>query len=226
MRGRLITVLITVAIIAAGCSGDADNADSPTVAPTATSEATPEARTSATPSEPATEPPDWPEPEDNIPPSAGSGTLTIIFDATWGSHLNPNLPNFGTIHLLVLNGSEESTEELGVFAGHSSPEESGLLPEVDKHASIVAISFNEVGPVTGMTLVTHLDLLKTGATLTIGEDAIEGGVWSIPPGAETLDSFSSFTEGTLELSVAETMPGSSIAGTFSGVFGDPSSDND
>ena len=172
------------------------------------------------------EPPDWPEPEDNIPPSAGSGTLTIIFDATWGSHLNPNLPNFGTIHLLVLNGSEESTEELGVFAGHSSPEESGLLPEVDKHASIVAISFNEVGPVTGMTLVTDLDLLKTGATLTIGEDAIEGGVWSIPPGAETLDSFSSFTEGTLELSVAETMPGSSIAGTFSGVFGDPSSDDD
>ena len=50
-------------------------------------------------------------------------------------------------------------------------------------------------------------------------DAIAGGIWSIPPGASAPDSFSPFTEGTLELSRAQATPGDAIAGTFSGVYG-------
>ena len=68
-------------------------------------------------------PPDWPEPEAYVPP-AGSGTLEITFETTWGSNLSPNPLEEGTINSLWLNGSEESVEGMGVFAGHSSPEES------------------------------------------------------------------------------------------------------
>ena len=165
------------------------------------------------------EPPDWPEPEAYVPPSAGSGTLEITFETTWGSNLSANPLEAGTIDSLVLNGSEESVEGVGIFAGHSSPEERGLLPEVDKPASIVVASVDEDGSVSGMTLAVDLDLLAAGATLVIGADAIAGGVWSIPPGASAPDSFSPFTEGTLELSSAQATPGAAIAGTFSGVFG-------
>ena len=165
------------------------------------------------------EPPDWPEPEAYVPPSAGSGTLEITFETTWGSNLSANPLEAGTIDSLVLNGSEESVEGVGIFAGHSSPEERGLLPDVDKPASIVVASVDEDGSVSGMTLAVDLDLLAAGATLVIGADAIAGGVWSIPPGASAPDSFSPFTEGTLELSSAQATPGAAIAGTFSGVFG-------
>ena len=165
------------------------------------------------------EPPDWPEPEAYVPPSAGSGTLEITFETTWGSNLSANPLEAGTIDSLVLNGSEESVEGVGIFAGHSSPEERGLLPDVDKPASIVVASVDEDGSVSGMTLAVDLDLLAAGATLVIGADAIAGGVWSIPPGASAPDSFSPFTEGILELSSAQATPGAAIAGTFSGVFG-------
>ena len=164
-------------------------------------------------------PPDWPEPEGYLPASAGSGTLEVTFETTWGSHLNPNPPSLGTVFSLELNGSEEPVDNLAVFAGHSSPEERRLLPEVDNPASIVAVSFNEVGPLTGMTLAMDPDLVAAGTTLVIGVDTIAGGIWSIQPGASTPDSFSPFTEGTLELSMAEKTPGAPIAGTFSGVYG-------
>ena len=165
------------------------------------------------------EPPDWPEPEASIPLPAGSGTLEITFETTWGSNLSPNPLESGTIDSLRLNGSEESVDGMGVFAGHSNPEERGLLPEVDKPASIVVASVDDDGSVTGMTLAVDLDLLAAGATLVIGADAIAGGIWSIPPGASAPDSFSPFTEGTLELSRAQATPGAALAGTFSGVYG-------
>ena len=108
---------------------------------------------------------------------------------------------------------------MGVFAGHSSPEERGLLPDVDKLASIVVASVDDDGSISGMTLAVDLDLLAAGATLVIGADAVAGVVWSIPPGASAPNRFSPFTEGTLELSAAATTPGTPIAGAFSGVYG-------
>lgn len=53
-----------------------------------------------------------------------------------------------------------------------------------------------------------------GVTLAIGEGALAGAVWSIPPGASAPDSFSPFTEGALELSAAQTTSGATIAGQF------------
>ena len=164
-------------------------------------------------------PPEWPEPEVYVPPFAGSGTLEITFETTWGSNLSPNPLGEGTINSLLLNGSEESVEGVGIFAGHSSPEEGALLPGVDKPASIVVAGLNDDGSVSGMTLAVDLDLLAAGATLVIGADAIAGGIWSIPPGASAPDSFSPFTEGVLELSRAQATSGAAIAGTFSGVYG-------
>ena len=73
-------------------------------------------------------PPDWPEPEAYVPPSAESGTLEITFQTTWGSNLSSNPLGGGTISRLLLNGSEESVEDVGIFADHSSTEERGLLP--------------------------------------------------------------------------------------------------
>ena len=164
-------------------------------------------------------PPEWPEPEAYVPPSAGSGTLEITFETTWGSNLSPNPLGEGTINSLLLNGSEESVEGVGIFAGHSKPEEGALLPGVDKPASIVVAVRNDDGSVSGMTLAVDLDLLAAGATLVIGADAIAGGIWSIPRGASAPDSFSPFTEGVLKLSRAQATPGATIVGTFSGVYG-------
>ena len=165
------------------------------------------------------EPPEWPEPEADIPLTAGSGTLQITFQTTWGSNLSANPLEAGTISSLRLDGSEESVEGMGIFAGHSSPEERGLLPGVDQPASIVVASVDDDGSISGMTLAVDLDLLVAGATLVIGADAIAGGIWSIPPRASAPDSFSPFTEGTLKLSRAQATPGDPIAGTFSGVYG-------
>ncbi len=164
-------------------------------------------------------PPDWPEPEAYVLPSAGSGTLEITFETTWGSNLSPNPLGAGTINSLLLNGSEEPVEGVGIFAGHSSPEESVLLPGVDKPASIGVARLDDDGSVSGMTLAVDLELLAAGATLVIGADAIAGGIWSIPPGASAPDRFSPFTEGVLKLSTAGTTPGATIVGTFSGVYG-------
>ena len=108
---------------------------------------------------------------------------------------------------------------MGVFAGHSSPEERGLLPDVDRLASITVASVNDDGSISGMTLAVDLDLLVGGATLVIGADAIAGVAWFIPPGASEPDRFSPFTEGTLDLRAAGTERGAAIAGTFAGVFG-------
>ena len=108
---------------------------------------------------------------------------------------------------------------MGVFAGHASPDEAPLLPGAREPASIVVVSVDDDDSLSGMSLVVELDRLAPGATLVVGADAIGGGVWSIPAGAAAPDSFSPFTEGTLELSAAGTARGDAIAGTFSGRFG-------
>ncbi len=167
-------------------------------------------------------PPDWPEPEEYVPPPAApSGTLEVAFQTTWGSNLSANPLEEGSVSSLLLNGSPESVEGLIVTAGHSSPAERGLLPDIAETASLVVVNVEDDGSVNGMVLAVPLDRLAAGAaTLVIGADAIAGGIFSIPPGGSAPDSFTSFTEGTLELSSAGTTPGAPLSGSFSGTFGD------
>ena len=68
-------------------------------------------------------PPDWPEPQVSAGPSAGSGTLEITFETTWGSNLSPNPLGQGTIHSLLLNGAAISGAFSGVYG--SAPSLSG-----------------------------------------------------------------------------------------------------
>ena len=165
------------------------------------------------------EPPEWPQPDVSAPSSAGSGTLEISFETAWGSSSSPNPLGQGTVHSLQLNGSSEAVEGTGVFAGAASPEERILLPDVDNPASIVVVKLEGDGSVAGMSLVVDPEQLVAGNTLVIGVDAIAGGIWSIPRGASSPDSFSPFTEGALELSSGGTTPGAAIAGDFRGAYG-------
>ena len=169
------------------------------------------------------EPPDWPDPESAAAqPSGPAVSIQMTFQTTWGSNLSPNPFEEGTLISLSLNEVEEPFEGVAVLAGYSSPDEEILLPDVEQTASLIALEMDDDGSLSGMTLVVALDLLTPGATLVIGEDAIAGGVWSIPAGSSTPDSFTPFTQGQLELSRAGTGPGAVISGSFSGVFGDPS----
>ena len=165
------------------------------------------------------EPPEWPQPEAAASPSAESGILEVIFETTWGSNSNLNPLAQGTVHSLVLDGAPESIERIGVFAGDANPEESVLLRSVEGPASIVVAGLGPDGSVNGMSLVVDPRELAAGRTLVIGVDAIAGGIWSISPGASSPESFSPFTEGTLELSSGGTAAGAVIAGTFSGAYG-------
>ena len=155
------------------------------------------------------EPPEWPGPEAAAPPTADSGTLEVAFETTWGSNLSSDPPAQGTVHSLLLNGAPEPVGSTGVFAGEAGAEESILLPGVDEPASIVFARLEGDGALAGMSLVVDPQQLGAGRTLVIGTDAIAGGIWSIPAGASTPDSFSPFTEGALELSSGGTTPGRS-----------------
>ena len=164
-------------------------------------------------------PPEWPQPEVSAPSAAVSGTLEVAFETTWGSSSSPNPLGQGTVYSLLLNGTPESIERVGVFAGNASPEESVLLPDVEVPASIVVAGLDPDGSVNGMSLVVDPRELAAGTTLVIGVDAIAGGIWSIPLGASSPESFSPFTEGALELSSGGTTPGAAIAGAFSAAYG-------
>ena len=163
------------------------------------------------------EPPDWPEPEYAAEPLSGS--LEATFQTSWGSNLSPNPFEEGTLSSLLLDGTEEPTAGLGVIAGYSGPDEKILLPDVAQTASIVVLGVEEDGSISGMTLVIDLNQFAPGAALVIGEDAVAGGVWSIPAAATTPDSFAPFTQGQLKLSDAGTEHGAPIVGSFSGVYG-------
>ena len=166
------------------------------------------------------EPPDWPAPEAAAAQSSGpAGSIQMTFQTTWGSNLSPNPFEEGALISLSLNEVEEAVEGVAVLAGYSSPDEKLLLPDVEQTASLVVLQVDDDGGLTGMTLVVALDLLAPGATLVIGDGTIAGGVWSIPAGAATPDSFTPFTQGQLELSEAGSRTGAVIAGSFSGMYG-------
>ena len=163
------------------------------------------------------EPPDWPEPVEV--PDVASGSIELSFTTTWGSNRSPNPFAEGMVTRMLFNENEESTEGVAVLAGHSSPEEAGLLPGVGDLASIVVFGVEPDGSVSGMTIVLPVSQLTGGATLVIGEDEIAGGLWTIPAGAAAPDSFTPFTAGALELSEGGTETDAAIAGSFYGAYG-------
>ena len=165
------------------------------------------------------EPPEWPGPDFGAIPAAPGGGLevTVVFESTWGSNKSLNPLAQGEILRLVLDGVEVPTDDTGVIAGHASPEEAAGFDE--PAASISLLGLQPDGSVEGMTVVLPLAQFTRGAELVIGVDSIGGGVWTIPVGGATPDSFTPFTEGTLELVEAGTAEGATVIGGFAGAFG-------
>ena len=164
------------------------------------------------------EPPDWPEP-DYGPETGETGYIELSFETTWGSNTSANPFEEGAVTRLLLNGSEESTDVIGVIAGYAGPEEQLIQPGVEDLASIAILGLDPDGSISGLTMVLPRSRIMSGETLVIGEDPIAGGTWHIPAGAVTLDTYTPLTSGTLEISVGDTELGADIVGSFSGVFG-------
>ena len=148
------------------------------------------------------------------------GELEVRFRTVWGSNQSLNPSAEAELAFLSLDGMEQPSENMVVIAGHAGPDESRLLPGKGKLGSLAVIDVQADGSVNGLTIVLPLPRFTAGSTLVIGEDEIAGGVWTLAPGAAAPDSFSPFTAGTLELSVAGTEPGETIVGSFLGYFGE------
>ena len=162
--------------------------------------------------------PDWPEPGEGASPS---GALEVVFESTWGSNQHDDPLAGGSATRLVVNEIEESVEGVAVIVGPATPSEQEILPGVGDLASLTIFSVDADGSVNGMTIVLPAAQLTAGATRVIGEDAIGGVVWTIPPGAPAPTSFLPFTAGTLALTEAGTGDGATVAGRLSGVFDEP-----
>ena len=165
-------------------------------------------------------PPEWPEPDFPALPAgeADRVELTVRFESTWGSNKSINPFVHGEVLHLTLNGAEVPPGESGVTAGHASAEESVGFGD-QPAASITLLGLQPDGSVEGMTVVLPLTGFSRGAELVIGVDNVGGGVWTIPAGGTTPDSFTPFTEGTLRLVEAGTSEGATVLGSFVGAFG-------
>ena len=166
------------------------------------------------------QPPDWPAP-DQAAASSGeseSGKVDVRFETSWGSNKSLNPLAEGEVSYLAVDGAELPAGELGVIVGHASADETAGFG-IEDAASLAVISLQPDGSVEGFTIVLPIARLTDGATLAIGTDRIAGGVWSIPAGGSTLDSFTPFSEGVLMLSEASAEQGATVSGSFSGVFG-------
>ena len=165
-------------------------------------------------------PPDWPGPTVAAVPPAGSEQVEMVvhFETRWGSNKNPDPFAGGTVLYLTLSGTEVPTDGAAAIAGHASAEEAAGFGD-EPAASIAMFSVQPGGSVEGLTLVLPLEQMASDATLVIGRDLFGGGVWTIPAGGRTPDSYTPFTEGTLTLVEAGTAEGATVTGSFSGVFG-------
>ncbi len=166
------------------------------------------------------QPPEWPAPDQAVAASDGlePGTVEVRFETNWGSNKSLDPLSEGEISYLSVDGEELPGDELGVVVGHASSEETAGFGIGDA-ASLAVISVQPDGSVEGLTVVLPIARLTSGSTLTIGEDRIAGGVWSIPAGGSTVDSFTPFSAGVLTLSEASAEAGATVSGSFSGVLG-------
>ena len=163
-------------------------------------------------------PPDWPEP--SAAETQLSVSLDFDFETAWGSNRSADPAAEGAVTSLMLDGSPEPVEDLIVTSGYSNEAERDILPTVSEPVSIVAVSVEEDGSINGVVLVLALEELVAGATPEIGTDAIAGGVFTIPPGSSEPSDYIPLLEGVLELSqVPEGLSGT-VAGSFSGSYGD------
>ena len=90
------------------------------------------------------EPPDWPEREE-VAAAGESGSLELSFETAWGSNQNPNPLAEGELAYLALDGAEQPLDNIGIVAGHASPEEQAILPGAGELASIAIIGIEPDG---------------------------------------------------------------------------------
>ena len=168
------------------------------------------------------EPPEWPEPDfpDVLTAAGDRLDVAVRFESTWGSNKSINPFAQGEIPYLALDGAEVPPGESGVIAGHASPEEAAGFGD-EPAASITLLGLQPDGSVEGMTIVLPLARFTGGTEMVIGVDDVGGGVWTIPPGGTTPDTFTPFSEGTLTLAEAGTTEGTTVIGSFVGAIGGP-----
>ncbi|MYB42291.1 MAG: hypothetical protein F4X76_08935 [Chloroflexi bacterium] len=166
------------------------------------------------------QPPEWPAPDQPVAASDGleAGHVELRFETNWGSNRSADPLSAGEISYLAVDGEELPADDLGVVVGHASAEETAGFG-IEEAASLAVISVQPDGSVEGLTVVLPIARLTGGVTLTIGEDRIAGGVWSIPAGGATLDSFTPFSAGVLTLAEASPAQGAMVSGSFSAAWG-------
>ena len=165
------------------------------------------------------EPPDWPEPADSVY-TWESLTVELHFETTWGSLDSPNPGEEGSITAYWVNDVEMPAGEFGAAAGLVAAEEAAELgPE--EAAVIAFIAPNPDSTFSIIAIWMPVDLLVSGANLTIGEGGVGGASWE--ESADGMDLYEPIPirGGLLELVEVGTGDGEAVSGSFSGVYVSP-----
>ena len=165
------------------------------------------------------EPPDWPEPADSVY-TWESLTVELHFETTWGSLDSPNPGEEGSITAYWVNDVEMPAGEFGAAAGLAAAEEAAELgPE--EAAVIAFIAPNPDSTLSIIAIWMPVDLLVSGANLTIGEGGVGGASWE--ESADGMDLYEPIPirGGLLELVEVGTGDGEAVSGSFSGVYVSP-----
>ena len=149
--------------------------------------------------------------------AAEYGSFEVHFKAEYGSNAS-GIPG-AVDYVAVVGAGDAIPADIGVFAGAASPEEQAILPGVADLVSIAFVAGAPDGSYGGITVVVSASALADGAVLVLGEDAMAGGMWSVPAGGAAPEWFIPLTGGRLELVAAGAGPGAAIAGRFYGAVG-------
>ena len=165
------------------------------------------------------EPPDWPEPEEADSVYTGESlTVELQFETTWGSLDSPNPGEEGSITSYWVNDVEMPAGEFGAAAGLVPPEEAANLgPE--EAAVIAFIAPNPDSTFSIIAIWMPVDLLVSGANLTIGEGDVVGASWE--ESADGMDLYEPIpiSGGLLELVEVGTEPRDTISGRLQATIG-------
>lgn len=170
------------------------------------------------------QPPEWLDEAASATIAGGYGALTsgaleLQFSAEWGTSESANPFAEGKIMRLAFNGEELPADGMGAIAGDAGADEIDAFGIADA-ASLTVMGMAQDGAIQGLTLTFPKSRLSDGATLTFGEDEIDGGVWRVPPGAPEPTEFLPVTWGTLALSEASAdKKGAAISAQFNGAVG-------